>query len=262
MAWQQTVFFTVILFAIVWLLLRYVLISRAQEKQLDEARTRPNPDEEIKVLLHELKNAMTLTDNVARLIQEKGFDEKRFKFMMEGLERFNEVVRIAGDRVGGKKVELQSVIEETLKEVEEAYPEIEIDFKPDAGEIIATEMLKYALINLFKNAAEAMADSETKKLFVHMENRSNRLFLVVKDTGCGIPAEYAEEIWKTGFTTKKDGHGVGMDVVKKGIESSDGKMLFMNSKPGHGTEFIFAFRLRGSLEGYGAQRVPDALGTS
>jgi signal transduction histidine kinase len=194
---------------------------------------------------------------VARVIQSKGFNENRFLLMLEGLGRFNDVVRIAGDRVGGRRSELRLVVEEALKDME-GYPDIEVDYEPAEGEILASEMLKYALINLFKNAAEAMKDSEVKKLFVRLENRSNRMFLVVKDTGCGIVPEYREKIWDSGFTTKEGGHGIGMGVIRKGVESSDGKLLFMNSTPGRGTEFVFAFRLRGNLEGFGMVPAPPA----
>ncbi|MDZ7815563.1 MAG: hypothetical protein U5N86_06055 [Planctomycetota bacterium] len=115
MAWQVTVFLTTLFIAIAFLLVRFVVRSRKQEEELEKARARPDADEEVRVVLHELKNAMTLTDNVAQVIQDKGFNEKRFRMMLDGLGRFSEIARIAGERSGGKRTQLASVVDEALQ---------------------------------------------------------------------------------------------------------------------------------------------------
>jgi len=241
--WQQTVFITAIGLLVIFLLGAYIRRTQVQDKELTKARQRPNPDEEIRLIVHELKNALTLTDSVRDVIKQKGLNERRFNLIVDGLNRFSDVVRIADGRVGGKRVRLADVVTQSLS-IMEAYPGVTVDFEPAEGEVLATEKLGGALVNLFKNAAEAMVDSADKKLYVRMENKSRRVFLIVKDTGYGIPVENIERIWERGFTTKEKGSGFGMGVIKEGIESSDGTLVMLNSSPGNGAEFVFAFRLR------------------
>ena len=70
-----------------------------------------------------------------------------------------------------------------------------------------------------------------------------------------MPPEVRERMWESGFTTKETGSGIGMGVIKKGIEASDGRLLLCNSELGAGTEFIFAFRIRGEVVESGSERV-------
>ncbi len=247
MDWQQTAFFTIVFLVVAFLLVSYVIRTRRQERELEKARSKPDPAEEIRVLIHELKNAKTLTDTMTEMIREKGFNEKRFRLLVEGLARMGEVMEIAGGRTSGVRRPLADVVAEAL-EFMNAFPDVEVEFSPCAGTVLATPELKSALVNLFKNAAESMADSPVKKLLVDMRVQGRHLFLIVKDTGCGIPPEDREKIWEQGFTTKETGSGVGMGVIRRGVRSADGNLVLLNSEPGSGTEFVFAFRMRSPIE--------------
>jgi nitrogen-specific signal transduction histidine kinase/CheY-like chemotaxis protein len=58
----------------------------------------------------------------------------------------------------------------------------------------------------------------------------------VSDTGCGIPPEIMDQIFKTSFTTKKQGNGLGLTVVDKVVRGAKG-WISCESKDGEGTTF-------------------------
>lgn len=72
--------------------------------------------------------------------------------------------------------------------------------------------LVHVLVNIFKNAKEAMAhiQSDNKILTIHIKDDSEYVYLSISDNGYGISKENLAKIFNQGFTTKKDGHGFGL----------------------------------------------------
>jgi signal transduction histidine kinase len=58
----------------------------------------------------------------------------------------------------------------------------------------------------------------------------------VQDDGCGIPEENHERVFKRFFTTRPEGHGLGLSAVKR-ILKKNLSHIFMESKVGEGTTF-------------------------
>ena len=71
------------------------------------------------------------------------------------------------------------------------------------------------------------------------EYECNKLFVKIKDTGCGIPENHLSKIFTAGFTTKSHGvgTGLGLAICKKIIEKHNGELI-VNSEIGKGSEFI------------------------
>ncbi len=77
-----------------------------------------------------------------------------------------------------------------------------------------------AFINLLINAVEASAEGET--VIVSTYRRGGKAIVDVTDHGCGIPPDKTEEIFFPFFTTKKEGTGLGLPIVKKIVEAHRG----------------------------------------
>ena len=94
------------------------------------------------------------------------------------------------------------------------------------------ENLKQCLINLAKNAMEAMPDGGT----VTLRARRNNGFVQidVEDTGEGIPPELHEQVFSPFYTTKQQGAGLGLAMTRKMIEEMGGKVV-LTSHVGQGT---------------------------
>jgi C4-dicarboxylate-specific signal transduction histidine kinase len=102
----------------------------------------------------------------------------------------------------------------------------------------------HVLINLIKNAVEAMQRSPTsaRVLTVELGRRSDRsVALQIADTGEGIPAEHLKRIFSYAFTTKPDGHGFGLHASANYIRQMGGQLLAQSDGPGRGARFTLLF---------------------
>ena len=101
---------------------------------------------------------------------------------------------------------------------------------PDAP--VDEDRLKQALLNLIKNAVEAMPSGGT--LTVAVNYSADRILLDVSDTGMGISS--GSDVFEPFFTTKKEGTGLGLIIVRQIIGTHRGKVSY-ESQPGKGTIF-------------------------
>ena len=100
-------------------------------------------------------------------------------------------------------------------------------------------MAEHILMNLCKNAFQAMEHSEKKILTVSLRREAgNMICLRVSDTGCGISESARQQIFEPFYTTKgsRQGTGLGLSVVQNMIRSVDGR-IEVKSAPDQGTCF-------------------------
>jgi two-component system sensor kinase FixL len=103
--------------------------------------------------------------------------------------------------------------------------------------------IQQVLLNLMRNALEAMQTSERRELSVSTSPADDGMVVVdVADTGCGISLDVASRLFQAFVTTKRQGMGVGLSISRTIIESHGGKIT-VEPNPGSGT--IFRFTLRG-----------------
>ena len=106
--------------------------------------------------------------------------------------------------------------------------------------LVRQGMAEHILMNLCKNAFQAMEQSDKKELTVELaEMGTDQLCLRISDTGCGIPEDVQKEIFEPFYTTKgsRQGTGLGLSVVRNIIASVGGK-IEVESRQGEGTTFL------------------------
>ncbi len=107
--------------------------------------------------------------------------------------------------------------------------------------------IQQVLLNLMRNAIEAMHDSERKELRVTTSAvEGGMIELSVADTGHGLSETIADRLFQPFVTTKPAGMGVGLSISKRIIESHGGRM-WAEPNPGGGT--VFRFTLESPTEG-------------
>jgi two-component system, LuxR family, sensor kinase FixL len=105
--------------------------------------------------------------------------------------------------------------------------------------------IQQVLLNLLRNAIEAMQTSERRELNVSTNPAENEMVAVkVADTGSGISPDIAAQLFKPFVTTKRQGMGVGLSISRTIIESHGGQIT-VTPNPGGGT--IFCFTLHGVI---------------
>ena len=95
--------------------------------------------------------------------------------------------------------------------------------------------LQQVLMNLIVNAIDAMRDvNGTRELTINSRlGRDEELVVSVSDTGVGIPAQQADQIFSAFFTTKPQGTGMGLRISRSIAESHGGRLwAAMNSSRG------------------------------
>lgn len=102
--------------------------------------------------------------------------------------------------------------------------------------------IQQVLLNLVRNAIEAMQECERRELTVAVAtNPGDMVKVSVSDTGTGIAPEIAEQLFQPFMTTKRQGMGVGLSISRTIIEGHGGR-IWAEPNPGGGT--IFSFTLR------------------
>ena len=94
--------------------------------------------------------------------------------------------------------------------------------------------IKQVLVNLIKNATQAMTSGGT--LTLRTDAGMDGVVLIVADTGCGIPEEQSNRIFEPFFTTKKMGSGLGLMIVQRIVRDHKGR-IDLESHVGQGTIF-------------------------
>jgi signal transduction histidine kinase len=91
-----------------------------------------------------------------------------------------------------------------------------------------------AALNLILNAAEAIGDGGvvSVRFCLPVEDDAHQFYLVITDTGPGIPAEALDKIFNPFFTTKESGTGLGLAIVHRVVEAHDGTITASNIENG------------------------------
>ncbi len=95
------------------------------------------------------------------------------------------------------------------------------------------------LINFLRNAQHACDESgrSDKRITVRVVRREDRVLFSVLDNGVGISPENLKQIFRHGFTTKKEGHGFGLHSSANAAAEMDGRVSVHSDGPGCGASF-------------------------
>ena len=117
--------------------------------------------------------------------------------------------------------------------------------------LVEKVQIQQVLLNLMRNAIEAMHGCDRKELLVTTAGaESDMVEVSVSDTGSGLSEEIADRLFQPFVTTKPAGMGVGLSISKRIIEAHGGEM-WAEPNPGGGTVFRF------TLESAGGESVSD-----
>ncbi len=117
---------------------------------------------------------------------------------------------------------------------------LRFDLGPDADVVLADRVeIQQVLVNLARNAIEAMRDAPVRELTVSTRRKDKDFVLVsVTDTGPGISDAAAATLFQPFSTTKSTGMGVGLSISRTIIEAHGGEIWAKNA-PGAGAAFHF-----------------------
>ncbi len=209
-------------------------------------------------LAHELNQPITAVTNYVEAVRDllANPDPDDIPMIRDALDdtakealRAGHIVRRLRDFVARGEVEktiekLPVLINEAavlgLMGAREKSVEPRFDLDPYASPVLVDKVqIQQVLINLIRNAVEAMADSPVRQLTVTSRpDQRGFVRVIVADTGPGVTPEVAEQLFTAFVSTKAEGMGLGLSICRTIVEANGGR-IWMEPRTGGGTEFHF-----------------------
>lgn len=197
-----------------------------------------NPLTPIHLALHRLRTRFEKIGGEAKVAKEsfQSIDEE-LAALGRLAEAFSTFARLPEPKP--EPTNLNELIRSTARVYENTPERIKLHL--DLQENLPTKMLdrdqmRRVLTNLLKNAAEATPPSRVCEITIRTGAIDGRIKLEVIDNGAGLSAEALKKIFQPNFTTKQEGAGLGLVMVKRIIEQHGGS-IEVESMEGIGTTF-------------------------
>jgi two-component system, LuxR family, sensor kinase FixL len=199
-------------------------------------------------ITHEIKNPLMMIGGFAKQLIRQTADEGhlgKLNIIVDEVLRLenllNELKMFYQKReLNIERVDMNALVEEVLSLAENGCTEknIHIQFTKKQNALLFEgdrDKMKQVLLNLVKNALDAMGDGGV--LVIQTQRTNGYLETTVSDNGCGIPACDLEKILSPFYTTKKRGTGLGLSISKNIVEAHKGGTLTLTSQEGKGSTF-------------------------
>lgn len=134
---------------------------------------------------------------------------------------------------------LKSAVEMVQSVIDENQVEVQMNLPPEIPPLLLDDdKMRIVFTNLIKNACQAMPSGGTLEVVVEVSIlQPDRVTVIVRDTGAGIPADELHRIFEPFYTTKPRGLGLGLVNVKNIVEAHGGTVR-VESEVGIGTTFF------------------------
>jgi two-component system, NtrC family, sensor kinase len=197
---------------------------------------------------HEVRNPLNSIRLNVELLEEDVADSapearRMLSSIVREVDRLTEItdqylrlVRLPDPRL--KSCDLSELVRDVLAflapEMERANVRTELALTSVAPIAIDEDQLRQALLNLCRNAREAMPDGG--RLRLELEDVDGGARLSVSDQGSGIPAEEREKVFDLFYTTKQHGTGLGLPLTQQIVAAHGGRIECLANAAG-GTTF-------------------------
>lgn len=204
----------------------------------------------VRVLTHEIMNSLTpiisLADTLCEGVEQDTLEHddllmalqainRRSNGLLQFVENYRKLQRISKPqfedvRIGDLVADLQHLYPDSIfhYEIENEDQRLQMD----------RSQIEQVLINLLKNAQEAVENEEIPyvRLTTHLSSNKRDFIISITDNGKGILPEVMERIFVPFFTTKTNGSGIGLSICKQ-IVTLHGGTITASSKSGDKTTF-------------------------
>lgn len=239
----------------------YKLVSMQNINNELDAREMEAWQKLIRVMTHEIMNSIapitSLSSTLHGLVRQhtnslhsmekstfEALDQglEAIKFRSEGLHHFTEAYRSL-TRIPQPSFRLAS-IKDILNRIAVLFAQelkrrnVILETRITVDELLMDpELIEQVIINLLRNSLDAVAQSANPVIKIEViKHLSGKTLIKVLDNGMGIDQETIENIFIPFFTTKKNGSGIGLALVKQIVQLHHGE-IHVNSSVGNGAEF-------------------------
>ena len=202
-----------------------------------------------KQVAHEIKNPLTpMRLTVQSFQKNSGIDsiDEKIKIndfcqtLIEQIDTMSNVATSFSDFATLPKTQLEKTdIVDATKKAVEIFEQNNITFKTSGNNIFVKldkEQWIRVMTNLIKNSIQAIPHDRDPDILVQISENSKSVKILVSDNGQGVSKSNRDKIFEPKFTTKSDGMGLGLGIVKNIISSHRGKISY-KSKSNKVTDF-------------------------
>ena len=197
-------------------------------------------------IAHEVRNPLTSIKGFLQLLEKKESNVPYFEIIFSEITRIelvlSELLTLAKPQhTVFENVEIKGLLNQvaTLIESNALLNNVVLDTelgKEDVFVFADSNQLKQVLINIMKNAIEAMQDTVHSQLHLKLGLQQEFVSIQISDNGSGISKQHMDRVGEPFFTTKESGTGLGLSVCLKIIQHHGGT-LSIESEEGQGSTF-------------------------
>jgi len=194
---------------------------------------------DMSMLVHELRNPLTLLKGTIQYIESKHPEAKDYKYWDQLHELIADMEHIMADasllnaynHINKEEINLillvQNIVNSFMPQAYNKNIDLSYSVEADYEDLFSSYLcdatkLKQAITNLVKNAFEAVQPGN----FIHIDlkylpkkdSSPAKLSIIISDNGTPIPQELQENIFTPFVTYKKGGSGIGLAIVKKVVD--------------------------------------------
>ena len=205
-----------------------------------------------KQVAHEIKNPLTpMRLTVQSFQKNSGFksEDEKLKLndfcevLIEQIDTMSNVATSFSDFATLPKTQLEKTdIVEATKKVVEIFEQNNITLETSDENIFVKldkEQWIRVMTNLIKNSIQSIPHDRESNIQVKIIESTKKVKIIVSDNGLGVSNKNREKIFEPKFTTKSDGMGLGLGIVRSIINSHRGKISY-KSKNNKGTDFTIS----------------------
>jgi signal transduction histidine kinase len=206
-------------------------------------------------IAHDLRGPLRAMQGLSQALVEehgKGLDETGREYLQrisQSAQSMDRLItdllsfsRISQQEMKLRRVSLESAVHIALsrheQEIQEKNAHVKL-FVPFPSVLAHEATLGQVLANLISNALKFVAPGVAPQIRIRAEEQAATVRLWVEDNGLGIPQEQQErifQIFQRLHTTRYPGTGIGLAIVKKGVERMQGR-VGVESMAGKGSRF-------------------------
>ena len=212
----------VLMGCLVILIRSYYKMAEAHRILKDNIKNLEELNDRLRMDRHDYLNHLQI---IYGLMELEEYDEMKSYLKKEYKELLS-----TGKAIKTAKPAVNALLAAKLSECESKEIEFRIEVKSDLKKLTIEDWeLCKVLSNLIDNAIKALEDSDKaeKKIFINITENPTEYVFEVENNGPKIPDDIRDRIFKKGFSTKKsEGHGMGLSIVSKILEESNGSISF------------------------------------
>lgn len=216
---------------------------------------------------HEIKNPLSPIRGYAQLLEgkldhvapeERAMFEKALRIIREESDRIDrrvaDLLALAkGDRTASQdgSFDLNRVLLEAIAvaETEPAVRHIVQRLDPALGEVRGSEdEVRGALVNVLKNAAEALQESGGGVIEVETSKEDGRVQIEIRDEGPGLSSDTEDQAFRAFYTTKRGGTGLGLAIARSAVEAAGGSIELASRTDRRGARVTIELEAAGTRE--------------